>query len=66
MCEANAYLVHDDREELIMESVDVIEPDKDEQSWRLVGIFGDQKIIRGRIKVMNLVEHKILFEGTAA
>jgi predicted RNA-binding protein len=27
-----------------------------------VGIFGDQKIVRGRIKRMNLVNHKILFE----
>ncbi|RPJ75643.1 MAG: CooT family nickel-binding protein, partial [Desulfobacteraceae bacterium] len=25
MCEANAYMVHDGREELILESVDVVE-----------------------------------------
>ena len=61
MCEANACLIQGDKEELIMESVDIVEP-QDEDSWRLVGIFGDQKIIKGRIKMMNLVGHKIFFE----
>ena len=61
MCEANAYMVKDGQELLIMESVDIIEPDG-EDSYRLVGIFGDQKRITGRIKLMNLVDHKILFE----
>lgn len=61
MCEANAYMVKDGKEELIMESVDVVEPEEDGR-FRLVGIFGDQKIIRARIKGMNLVNHKVLFE----
>lgn len=64
MCEANAYLKKDGQEELIMESVDVVEPEGDD-SWRLVGIFGDQKIVRGRILGMNLVDHKILFGESA-
>lgn len=62
MCEANAYLVEDGQERLILESVDVIEPEG-EGIWRLVGIFGDQKTVKGRIKGMNLVDHKILFEA---
>ena len=61
MCEANAYLLKDDREELIMKSVDIIEPEGQE-GFRLVDIFGDQKIIQARIKALNLVDHKILFE----
>ena len=61
MCEANAYLINDDEEILIMEAVDLVEPEGEDQ-WRLVGIFGDQKTVRGRIKLMNLVDHKILFE----
>ena len=64
MCEANAYLIQGDKEELVMESVDIVEP-QGEDSWRLVGIFGDQKIIKGRIKMMNLVDHKIFFEPKA-
>ncbi|OQX27531.1 MAG: RNA-binding protein [Desulfobacteraceae bacterium IS3] len=61
MCEANAYLVKDGQEELLMESVDIIEPEED-GAYRLVSIFGDQKNIRGRIRQMNLVNHRILFE----
>jgi predicted RNA-binding protein len=64
MCEANAYWVENDKEELIMESVDILEPEGD-GGWRLVGIFGDQKNIKARIKGMNLVDHKILFEAVA-
>ena len=62
MCEANAYWTREGIEELIMEAVDTIEPEGD-GSWRLVGIFGDQKRIRGRIKGMHLVDHKIYFEA---
>jgi predicted RNA-binding protein len=61
MCEANAYLLKEGQEQLLMESVDVVEPEED-GTWRLVSIFGDQKIVKGMIKGMNLVNHKILFE----
>ena len=64
MCEANAYLYRDGEEVLLMESVDVIEP-RDNDTWLLVGIFGDQKTVKGRIRSMNLVNHKILFEPEA-
>jgi len=60
MCEANAYWVGDGKETLILEAVDRVEP-IDERTWRLVGIFGDQKTVTGRIRGMNLVDHKILF-----
>ncbi|MFO7707781.1 MAG: CooT family nickel-binding protein [Desulfobacterales bacterium] len=62
MCEANAYMVRDDREELILESVDVVEP-QENGGFLLVDIFGQQKTVRGRLKTMNLVNHKILFES---
>lgn len=61
MCEANAYLVKKDQEELLMESVDIVEPDGND-AWRLVDIFGNQKMVKGRIKGMRLVDHKLLFE----
>lgn len=62
MCEANAYLIEDNNERLIMESVDVVEPSED-NTWRLINIFGDQKDIQARIKTMKLVDHKIVFEA---
>ncbi len=61
MCEANAYLLNAGQEELILESVDVVQPESDDQ-YRLINIFNEQKIVKGRIKFMRLVEHKIVFE----
>jgi len=61
MCEASAYWIKDGGETLIMESVDILEPDGAD-AWRLVDIFGNQKSIKGQIKTMNLVNHKVIFE----
>ncbi|MFZ0451829.1 MAG: CooT family nickel-binding protein [Desulfatiglandaceae bacterium] len=61
MCEANAYLFKEGEEQLIMESIDLVRPEGDD-SWHLVDIFGGQKLIKGRIREMNLVNHKVIFE----
>ncbi len=61
MCEANAYLVKEQEEELLMESVDIIEPDGF-GGFRLIGIFGNQTTVKGSIKRINLVDHRILFQ----
>lgn len=58
MCEANAYMIEGEREQLIMESVDTIEPE--EAGLRLVNIFGEQQFIDGHIQSLSLVDHKIL------
>lgn len=60
MCEANAYLVKDGEEKIIMQNVDILRPEKD--GIYLQDIFGGQRTIKARIKEMNLVEHKILLE----
>ncbi len=60
MCEANVYLDRNGAEEMILESVDIIEPQED-NTFRMVTIFGEQKTIRGKLKGMNLVDHKIIF-----
>jgi predicted RNA-binding protein len=62
MCEANAYLVVDGKEHLIMESVDIVEPTGENQ-WGLINMFGEQKTVTGRIKSMELVNHRVLFES---
>jgi predicted RNA-binding protein len=61
MCEASAFFLKDGKEDLILESVDEITPEGDKE-FRLVNIFGEQKIIKAKLKSMNLVSHKILFE----
>ncbi|MDR2935183.1 MAG: CooT family nickel-binding protein [Candidatus Adiutrix sp.] len=63
MCEANVYLAAQDgaEEVLCLESVDKIVPEGPD-AWRLTSIFGEQKLISGRILSMSLVEHRIIFE----
>jgi predicted RNA-binding protein len=57
MCEANAYLIKEEEPELIMEAVDVIEPEED--GLKLISIFGEQKFIRGNIHSLSLIDRKI-------
>ncbi len=60
MCEANAYLLKDGKEELFLESLDTVEPD--EGKLRLTSIFGEQKFIKGKIARLALVDHKVVIE----
>ncbi|MEW6621757.1 MAG: CooT family nickel-binding protein [Bacillota bacterium] len=60
MCEANAYVVREQREELYFENVDKLIPHGEEII--LEDIFGKRKIIKARIKELALVDHKIILE----
>jgi predicted RNA-binding protein len=62
MCEANAYLLKDGTEQLILESLDTVE--QDDGTLKLTSIFGEQKFIKGRISRLALVDHKVIFEET--
>jgi len=61
MCEANAYLLKNGKEELLLESVDVLE--NEGEQIRVANIFGEQKVVKARLRSMSLVEHKILLES---
>ena len=58
MCEAAAYVLKNGREELLLQDVDLIEPDGD--NLRLVNIFGEQKVLKAKILSLNLVDHKVI------
>lgn len=60
MCEANAYLLKNGQEKLLMESVDTVRPEKN--GLYLQDIFGEQRVVKARIKEMKLVDHRILLE----
>jgi len=62
VCEANAYLLKGDKEELVLEGVDRVVPQED--GILLEDIFGKRKLVRARIKEMALVEHRIILEET--
>jgi len=57
MCEASAYIIDGDKQELVMEAVDSVEPE--DNGYKLVNIFGEQKFIKGTIYSLSLVDHKI-------
>ena len=60
MCEANAYMVKEGKEELILEAVDKVENEGDH--IKIENIFGERKIVFGRIRSMSLVNHRIVIE----
>ncbi|TWH51633.1 CooT family nickel-binding protein [Sporomusa sp. KB1] len=60
MCEANAYLLKDNKEELLMERVDRVVPQNGE--IYLESIWGQRTTIAARIKELNLVDHRIILE----
>ncbi len=61
MCEANAFLLKDGREEMVLDNVDQVDVDGDE--IRLVNIFGEQKILKARIKSYKNSEGKFILEA---
>jgi predicted RNA-binding protein len=61
MCEAHAYILNDNTENKILESVDLVEFEGDEV--KLVNIFGEQKTIKARLNRYNSREGKIVFES---
>ncbi|MBC8463873.1 MAG: CooT family nickel-binding protein [Deltaproteobacteria bacterium] len=60
MCEANAYIVEENEEKLIMEAVDTVEPEED--GIKLTNIFGDQKFVKARIHSLSLIDHKVFLK----
>jgi len=60
MCEANVYMLREGKEELVLEDISILRPEKD--GVYLQNIFGEQKKVRARIKEMNLIDHRIILE----
>jgi predicted RNA-binding protein len=60
MCEAHAFILQDEREVKLLESVDELEVEGDE--IRLINIFGEQKILKARVKGYSGSGRKILLE----
>ena len=58
MCEANAYIFENGKEELYLENVDVMKPE--DGKIFLKNLFGEQKVFEGEIKEISLLKHKIV------
>jgi predicted RNA-binding protein len=60
MCDSSAYLLIKGKETLLLEHIDFFEAAKDD--IRLVSIFGEEKLLKARIKGLSLLDHKIYLE----
>jgi predicted RNA-binding protein len=60
MCQSNAYLEHDGQQQLIIEDVGLIRPEGDK--ILLISIFGEEELIDAKIKMIDLLHHKIVLE----
>ncbi len=60
MCESTVYVLKEGKAEPIVEDVDVLE--HNEGQIRMVSVFGEERIIKARVKVLSLVDHKIILE----
>ncbi|MBI5026891.1 MAG: CooT family nickel-binding protein [Nitrospirae bacterium] len=60
MCEANAYIDRDGKEELYLENVDILKPEDGKLYLR--NLFGEQKVFEGKIKEISLLRHRIVLE----
>ncbi len=63
MCESSVYIIEKDRERLVLENVELVEAHDGQLT--LVDLFGEKKEIKGRVKSLSLVDHKILVEPLA-
>ncbi len=59
MCESNAFFLRPEGEELVLEDVAVMEPV--EGGYRLRSLFGEEAVVKGRLREVNLIKHRIVF-----
>ena len=61
MCEAHAFIIKNGMEEKLLENVDQLEVEGNE--IRIINIFGEQKILKAKVRSYNNTERKILLEA---
>jgi len=60
VCDTTAFIVRNGVEEKLLVSVDLVTCDGDDVEIR--NIFGEEKKLRARLKLLDTRENKILFE----
>ncbi len=61
MCDLKAFIRKNDREELLLESVNLIRAEKGEVVVR--NLFGEEKRVRGEVRKVSLVKNRLLVEA---
>jgi predicted RNA-binding protein len=57
MCEAKVYVKQDGEEAKVMEDVILVRPEGD--TYLLVNILGEQKLVQGRIDKIDFLKHTV-------
>jgi len=60
MCESTAYILRDNKQELVLENVDILE--ETNGHVRMVDIFGEEMTINARVRTLSLIDHRITLE----
>ena len=60
MCDTTAFIVRNGIEEKLLASVDLVTCDGDDVEIR--NIFGEEKKLKARLRLLDTRENKILFE----
>ena len=60
MCESSVYFATEEGEQLVLEEVVTLLPQED--GFLLTTLFGERKHMRGKIKVIDLLKHRVILE----
>ncbi len=62
MCDLKAFIRKNDREELLLESVNLIRAEKGEVVVR--NLFGEERRVRGEVREVSLAKNRLLVDAT--
>jgi predicted RNA-binding protein len=60
MCDLNAYVLKQGKEELLLESVNQVRVENGEVTVR--NLFGEEKKVRGQVREVSLVKNRVILE----
>jgi len=61
MCQTVAYLLYQGKETALLQ--DVVSAIPEGRTIRLVNLFGEEKVVEGRIKQIDLLTHRIVIQA---
>jgi predicted RNA-binding protein len=62
MCDLNAYVLKQGKEELVLESVNNVRVENGEVVMR--NLFGEEKKVRGQVREVSLTRNRVVVEQT--
>jgi predicted RNA-binding protein len=63
MCQTVAYIIEDGKEVAVLQDVVSVVPI--EHAVKMVNLFGEERVVQGRIRRIDLLTHRILIQPEA-